>query len=204
MANTANSKTGMEMPMIQISDNVIYLPGNSDAETTVNCSGDSGDSDSGNSGYEYGNVRIELQRFGYATNSTIGVFEAHAYDENGNESHTMSGFMLERKYDPNLATTEGSKCAIESGTYTFDRSTYTNSNHQTSPCLRLSGVPGRSNILIHAGNTFDKSTGCLLTGSQYASDTTDYSVAYSKNKLTELLEFVNNYGNGKGTIVIDN
>lgn len=184
--------------MIQISNNVIYLPGNSSAETTVYCSGDSGDS--GNSGDEHGKVHVEVQRFGYGTNSTIGIFEAYAYDNNGNVIRTMSGYMLEREYDPNRATTSGSETAIPSGFYTITTSVY--GENQDKPCLRFGDVPGRSGILIHVGNNYHDSEGCLMTGTSYTSGDINFEVQGSRTKFNELLNFTKQYGGGNGTFEI--
>lgn len=51
-------------------------------------------------------------------------------------------------------------------------------------CLRFSFVPGRSGILIHAGNTIKDTRGCILPGL----DVSQTSVIYSRKAMIRLLD----------------
>lgn len=53
--------------------------------------------------------------------------------------------------------------AIPPGVYTCRRSYYHRGGY---PAFEITGVPGRSHILIHVGNTTDDTQGCPLIGSR--------------------------------------
>lgn len=63
---------------------------------------------------------------------------------------------------------------ITAGTYRAYRSFYNRGGYE---CFELENVPGRSEILIHIGNTEDDSAGCILVGS-------GVGVINSKNAVT--------------------
>ncbi|UOF78950.1 hypothetical protein [Microviridae sp.] len=52
---------------------------------------------------------------------------------------------------------------IPDGKYTVAR--YISPRHGS--CLKLFGVPGRSDILFHVGNTINDTEGCILVGQSY-------------------------------------
>lgn len=68
----------------------------------------------------------------------------------------------------------------------------------------VSGVEGRTGIKIHAGNNGDDTEGCLLPGTSgtYNSETGESTVSGSRNKLNELTDFLNKYGDSGITIQI--
>ena len=54
----------------------------------------------------------------------------------------------------------GQSC-IPAGSYTLRRTIYVKHNYET---FEVTGVPGRSRILIHPGNTEEDTMGCILLG----------------------------------------
>jgi len=50
---------------------------------------------------------------------------------------------------------------IPAGTYTLQRTIYRKHGYET---FEVTGVPGRSRILIHPGNTEEDTMGCILVG----------------------------------------
>lgn len=69
---------------------------------------------------------------------------------------------------------------IPDGQYTVSR--YTSPRH--GACLKLFGVPGRSDILIHSGNTIKDTEGCILIGQSYYND----GIMSSRSALANLLQ----------------
>jgi hypothetical protein len=53
------------------------------------------------------------------------------------------------------------KCCIPAGVYTLKRTTY---HKYGIPTFEVTNVPGRSRILIHAGNSEEDTQGCILVG----------------------------------------
>lgn len=53
---------------------------------------------------------------------------------------------------------------IPAGTYTCQRSVFHKHN---TPTFEVAGVPGRSRILFHTGNTEEDSQGCILLGQDF-------------------------------------
>lgn len=70
---------------------------------------------------------------------------------------------------------------IPVGTYSLSKVYSEKFNHIV---LKLSGVPGRSDIEIHPGNFKEDSKGCILVGKSH----TDTSVVASRGALTHLLK----------------
>ena len=147
-----------------------------------------------------GTVNITINRSFYGDNSTMSYFLATAYDDDGNVITSMSGMFLEPTADNDRCTVSGSDTAIKYGTYNVVPSTY---NGQ-SGYYEVSGVEGRTGIKIHAGNNGDHTEGCLLpeTSGTYNSETGESTVSGSRNKLNELTDFLNKYGDSGITIQI--
>lgn len=75
-------------------------------------------------------------------------------------------FTMEPAYTPNLAQVSRSDTAIKAGRY---RLVCQNSpKHGLS--LRLYDVPGRFDVLVHAGNYDDDTLGCILPGQEICHD----------------------------------
>lgn len=55
---------------------------------------------------------------------------------------------------------KGESC-IPAGTYTLHRTVYVKHNYET---FEVTGVPNRSRILLHPGNTEEDTQGCILLG----------------------------------------
>ena len=141
-----------------------------------------------------GNVSISVNRLGYGGSSTLGVWLATAYDDNGNAISSLTGYFLEPGCDYSRCTYEGSDTAIYPGTYGVIPSTF----HGASGYFEIVGVNGRSYIKIHNGSTGEHTSGCMLPGTTYAFDpkTGEYSVHKSREKLNELRDFLNQFGGG--------
>ena len=58
------------------------------------------------------------------------------------------------------ANTPGDSC-IPAGRYVLERTIY---HKHGFPTFEVTGVPGRSRILIHPGNTEEDTAGCILVG----------------------------------------
>ncbi len=145
-----------------------------------------------------GTVNITVNRSFYGDNSTMSYFLATAYDDDGNVVSSMSGMFLEPTADYDRSTVSGSDTAIQYGTYNVVPSTYKGQ----SGYYEVVGVEGRSGIKIHAGNDGDDTEGCLLPGTSesYNSETGESTVSGSRDKLNELTNFLDEYGNSGITI----
>ncbi len=93
--------------------------------------------------------RLELHRICYGPAATVGLLR-------------WGGELLYTLEDPWRANAVGVSC-IPDGVYRcrprrFHRGGY--------DAVEITGVPGRSQILIHRGNTADDVTGCILVGAQ--------------------------------------
>jgi hypothetical protein len=126
-------------------------------------------------------VVITVTRCGYGNNSTVSMFTATAYDNCGQVVGTpISGYMLEPATNYDLATTAGSDTAISAGSYSVV--------YRADGRYEITGVPGRSGILIHTGASVYDTTGCFLpttsvnfvdnSGSSYVYNPSSDSVSY--------------------------
>jgi hypothetical protein len=147
-----------------------------------------------------GTVKIVTNRQGYGDDSTLSVFTAYAYDDNGNIVSSMSGYFLEPGWDESKCYTSRSDTAIAPGVYNVIPCTF----HGASGYFEISGVKGRSGIIIHAGNTGDDTMGCFLPGSSYGynSQADEYYITggTSRPELKNITNFLNSYGSEGITI----
>lgn len=145
-------------------------------------------------------VRVTTSRTGYGTSSTLSVFLATAYDEQGNIIKQTTGYFLEPVVDGDHNTTEGSDTAIPAGDYDIVPSTF--NGHPGY--YEVTGVEGRTRILIHPGNTGIDTTGCLMPGTSYNYNEEDdeYSVSDSTNKFKELRSMFRQFGNNNIKIYV--
>ncbi len=118
-----------------------------------------------------------LKRFLKTDKYTIG--EMQIIDDDGRI--ILQCYTLELPYRNN----EVQKSCIPLGIYELVK--------HTSPkfglCIYVKSVPNRSHILIHAGNKFKDTLGCILVGSQYlvTGDYRDGQVTNSKYMLQRIL-----------------
>ena len=132
----------------------------------------------------YFGATIETDRFMFTDQSTIS-----SYTIDGSNS----GYFLEpRMGTPTEAQTEGSNTAITAGTYHLNP--HNTSNY--SNVFRLVGVPGRTAVLIHAGNYPADTRACLLPGCNIGPD----YVGPSGPQLNEIRGLLN--GNSYGSRII--
>ena len=145
-------------------------------------------------------VNIVVNRLQYEDKTTLSSYTAYAYDESGNIISTVEGVFLERGFDYEQSTVNGSKTAILPGTYNVEKS----SLHGVPGYYEVTGVEGRSGIIIHTGNSYKDSEGCLLTGESgyWDPSTKEYKVSGSNNKLRDLNDLLNTYGDNGITINI--
>lgn len=57
-------------------------------------------------------------------------------------------------------------------------------------CVHILGVPNRTGILIHAGNTIEDTKGCILVG--LSASQNDSHLLESKSNLRRLIKVINN------------
>lgn len=83
---------------------------------------------------------------------------------------------------------ERRKSCIPTGTYRVDKY----NSKRFGLCFRLREVPEREGILIHAGNTFKQTSGCILVGEGFKDIDSDKltDITNSKKTLNELLDLL--------------
>lgn len=136
-------------------------------------------------------VEVIMTRTNYGVNSTTSTYEAIAYDDYGNVIGSISGVMLEPFFNDEEAEVSGSGSAIAEGTYNIIKTSF----HGNSGYYGLQNVPGRDGIIIHEGNTFDDTQGCLLPGEYISYD--EYGnpfVHNSKAAKNDLFNMFDQYG----------
>ena len=94
-------------------------------------------------------VVVDVVRSYFGKNSIGSIYTATAYDDYGNVISQSTGYFLEPRYDPAKERISGSDTAITNGSYNVMPTTF----HGRTGYYELSGVPGRSGIKIHEGNT---------------------------------------------------
>jgi uncharacterized protein RhaS with RHS repeats len=98
-------------------------------------------------------VTLTVQRTDETTGRTVGTYQL----SNSGDKHTASGFTLEKPWKNNAEYTS----RIPAGSYPAKVVTTQTFKY---PHLSLSGVPGRSDIVVHRGNTVGDTKGCILVG----------------------------------------
>lgn len=137
-------------------------------------------------------VVVDVVRSYFGKNSTGSIYTATAYDDYGNVISQSTGYFLEPRYDPAKERISGSDTAIANGSYNVIPTTFKGKTGY----YELSGVPGRSGIKIHEGNTGKDTCGCPLPGSgiqECGKD--DYMVIESKKQRDELFALFKQHGN---------
>jgi hypothetical protein len=94
---------------------------------------------------------MHLQRF---LSSTHGVFGQLRPDGESKRQHMFTGEEESRGNKPRVS-------CIPAGTYVCKRRMYNKGGYET---FEVTGVPGRSLILFHKGNTEEDIEGCILLG----------------------------------------
>lgn len=115
-------------------------------------------------------ILIEINRTTVTANSTIGTLSIN---------DVSMGYTLENPNKNNQRYIS----SIPTGNYFAEE--YVSSRFGKT--LRLKGVPGRSDILIHPGNIPDDTEGCILPGKSKGQD----RVNNSRAALKSLLDFIN-------------
>lgn len=93
-------------------------------------------------------MNITLRRFGYTPMGTFGRWSMP-----GMECYTL---------EENWANNERGQSCIPVGTYVLKRGYFP----KHKDCFEVTNVPGRSSILIHAGNTILDIEGCIILGDE--------------------------------------
>ena len=113
---------------------------------------------------------IILKRVAADANGTYGVLI------DGNQPFAVT---LERPWADN----QRSVSCIPSGTYTCSRKL----SPRFGNTFEITGVPGRSHILFHAGNTAADTEGCVLVAEEFAQLNGRVAVGNSRAGFKELL-----------------
>lgn len=129
-------------------------------------------------------ITFTLNRTTSANDTTLGTLSIKGYSK--------TWYILEPG-GPD-STTEGSDKRIKAGEYTLKKY----SSHKYPTAYELFSVPGRTKILIHSGNFYDDTHGCLLPGKSYsqASDG-NYKTSSSKIARDEIFDIVARYKTAK-------
>jgi len=69
--------------------------------------------------------------------------------------------------------------------------------------IEVTGVPGRSHILFHAGNKTADTKGCILLGEKFSKVSTDRWILESKSALTEFRQAIG-WSTSNFTLTIEN
>ena len=122
-------------------------------------------------------------------NSTISAFHI----PNAETDEISSGFFLERS-GPDCDESNMSK-RIPSGSYSLTKhsgKTYKNVPKLYKKSEGLLGKFANRFILIHSGNRYTETIGCLLAGSSMRKEKGDYIVENSRNTVAKIVNYCNN------------
>lgn len=110
-----------------------------------------------------------LTRFAESKWGTMGRLEAPEYD--------LSLYTLEDEWRDNARNVS----RIPHGVYGCKRTIYHRYGYET---FEVTGVPNRSRILFHPGNTEEDTAGCILLGKTYGPiETVDEETGYPVTKM---------------------
>jgi hypothetical protein len=123
-------------------------------------------------------ITFTVNRTTETKTSTTGSFSL----TNSGDKKTVTGATLELPWNNNKVNVS----RIPAGSYgAFLRTTQGDFSY---PRITLKNVPGRSGIVVHRGNTPDKTTGCILVGKTAGKD----RVNDSKTATTEISDYIQN------------
>jgi hypothetical protein len=124
-------------------------------------------------------MELTLQRFVQNEERTLGILYDH-----------FKGVPLAVTLELPWRNNEKCVSCIPSGSYTI--SLHDPPKH--GQCLSVHSVPGRTNILIHKGNTLEDTEGCILLGKLFDLEAEDNpQVHRSKAALEELLIYLSEH-----------
>ncbi|WP_238130993.1 DUF5675 family protein [Vibrio cincinnatiensis] len=127
-------------------------------------------------------VKLHLKRTKQMGETTLGKLTI--------EGVSKSWFVLEPAGPDSV--TEGSDKRIKAGSYKL----HPYSSPKYPSVYELQNVPGRTYILIHAGNYHNDTFGCLMPGKTWGSvDKSHYYVGNSKSALKEIFSEIDHYKN---------
>ena len=130
-------------------------------------------------------MKVVLTRFIFGEVQIIGELDVITWDAKLGRDDIL--FKCKTLELPNLDNQQNISC-IPRGTYTVRR--------HISPtfheCFNVCDVPGRTHILIHAGNFYTDIKGCILVGEVFLDITDDgnIDVVKSKRSLKALLRIL--------------
>jgi hypothetical protein len=103
----------------------------------------------------------------------------------------MFGVLLDGKIpfavtlERNWFNNQSNVSCIPAGSYRCVRRLYHKHGYWT---FEVTGVPGRTSILIHSGNTEDDSMGCVLIGESFGALKSKVAILQSKEGFLEFME----------------
>lgn len=125
-------------------------------------------------------MKLLINRWGQTPKQTTGIFSV--VDEKANI--VFYGKTLELAWNNN----EREKSCIPCGVYRAKKHV----SQKFGECFHILNVKNRDAILIHAGNFYKDTKGCILVGSAFKDLNVDgeWDVVNSKNTLSKLLTFL--------------
>lgn len=122
-------------------------------------------------------ITFTVNRTTETKTSTIGSFSL----TNSGDKKTVTGATLELPWNNNKVD----KSRIPAGSYGAYLATAPGRKF-SYPRIALTKVPGRTNIIVHAGNTPDNTQGCILVGKTAGKD----RMNDSKTATTEISDYI--------------
>ncbi|WP_432455086.1 DUF5675 family protein [Agarivorans sp. QJM3NY_29] len=123
------------------------------------------------------NLKIKVTRLKQGTKSTLGSLKI--------DGIAKSWYVLEPGGPDSQQ--EGSDQRINTGSYKLKP--YNSPKYKN--VYQLLNVPGRTNILIHAGNYHQDTLGCLMPGNTSGkSSSGEYNVGNSRTAMKEIFEYI--------------
>ena len=109
----------------------------------------------------------------------------------------MFGVLIDNEDKPFAVTLENSELYIDSGLYVCKKTTYHKHNY---PTYEVTGVPGRTRILIHLGNLNSDSRGCICIGENFTFINGKTAIGMSRSGFKEFMSKLS--GINEFTIII--